>query len=353
MLRAVSTYRFLFLLWALLGLSSCMDYGPMDESDFEFGGGGVFVVNEGNFMFGNATLSYYDPDTKEVVNEAFSRSNGIALGDVAQSMTIHGGLAYVVVNRSGVIFVIDPASFKVARTIAGIPSPRYIHFLSDSKAYVTHLYSPKITILDPRSGTATGSVDARGHASTEQMVQWGRYVFTNCWSYDNKVLVIDSETDAVVDSITVGIQPSSLAIDRNGKLWVLSDGGYEGNPYGWEDPSLSKIDASTRQVERVFTLDRGSGARGLCMNGARDTLYYISRSVWRMGVGDDRLPLRPFISAGSTIFYSLGVDPSTSEVYLGDAIDYSQPGMVYRYNGMGELVNSFRAGINPGGFCFK
>ena len=28
--------------------------------------------------------------------------------------------------------------------------------------------------------------------------------------------------------LTVGIQPASLAMDRNNKLWTVTDGGYEG-----------------------------------------------------------------------------------------------------------------------------
>ena len=83
---------------------------------------------EGNYMYGNASLSYYDPDTRQVQNEVFARSNAFPIGDVVQSMVMHDGLGWVVVNNSGVIFAIDPATFREVRRITGFTSPRYIHF---------------------------------------------------------------------------------------------------------------------------------------------------------------------------------------------------------------------------------
>ena len=88
--------------------------------------------------------------------------------------------------------------------------------------------------------------------STEQMVQYGKYVFVNCWSYQNRILKIDTETDQVVDELIVGIQPTSLVMDKNYKLWTITDGGYEESPYGYETPSLYRIDAARFEIEKQF-----------------------------------------------------------------------------------------------------
>lgn len=345
---------------ATLGMVACMDYGPIAREEFDIGtgnaGAGLFITCEGNFMYGNASLSYYDPATGTVENEVFARANGIKLGDVAQSMVIRNGIGWIVVNNSGIIFAIDLHTFREIGRITGFTSPRYIHFLSDEKAYVTQLWDPRICIVDPKSCAITGYIQTDmtfQNGSTEQMVQYGKYVFTNCWSYQNRILVIDTETDEVCDRITVGIQPTSLALDKFGKIWTLTDGGYEGSAYGHEVPALYRIDAETRKIEKKFTFEADDSPSEITLNGTRDTLYFINRDIWRLPVDAERLPLRPFIPSRETLFYGLTVDPITSEVYVADAIDYVQQGVILRYSPEGLPLDEFKVGISPGAFCWN
>ncbi|MDD3038665.1 YncE family protein [Bacteroides sp.] len=343
------------LLLVFFAFASCMDYNPFEKKEFKVSGNGLFITNEGNFQYGNASLSYYNTENKEVDNDVFFRANGRKLGDVAQSMTVHDGKGYVVINNSGAVYVIDLQTFEILGGITKLTSPRYVHFVSDTKAYITDLYAPTITIFNPQTLQKTGYIDTKGHKSTEQMVQYGKYVFTNCWSYDNKILVIDTEKDEMVDEITVGVQPTSLTLDKYGKIWTITDGGYEGSPYGYEAPTLYKIDASTRTIEKTFTFKKGERASEVVLNGARDTLYFINEDIWCMDVTDTRIPVRPFLKSPnkSSIYYGLTIDPYTSEVYVADAIDYVQHGVIYRFTPEAVPVDTFKVGIIPGAFCFK
>lgn len=334
-------------------MASCMEYGPRPKEEMTLVEHGVFIVNEGNFTYGNASLSIYDTENESVENEVFIRTNGIKLGDVAQSMTIHGGKGYIVVNNSGIIFIINIDTYKITGEITGFTSPRHIHFISDDKAYVTDLYESRIAVINPAAREITGYIDTGGHKSTEQIIQWGKHVFVNCWSYDNTVLVIDTETDTVTAEIEVGMQPASMAIDKYGKLWVLCTGGYDGMPEGNETAALYRIDAASLETERKFYFGRDDSPRDLCVDGDGGTLYFINGSVWQMRVGDENLPTSPFVEERSTIYYAVAADPADGDVYIADAIDYRQPGMVYRYGAGGELKDSFKAGIIPGAFCFK
>lgn len=349
----------LLLCGALLcaALPGCMkwDYGTTEELSAP--SSGLFITNEGNFQYGNATLSFYDPATRQVENEVFRRANGFRLGDVAQSMTLRNGIGWIVVNNSHVIFAIDTETFREVGRITNLTSPRYIHFLSDEKAYVTQLWDNRIFIVDPRRYAVTGYIECPDmtmeSGSTEQMVQLGDYVYVNCWSYQNRILKIDARSDRVVGELKVGIQPTSLVADCRGRLWTITDGGYEGSPYGYEAPKLCCIDPERFAVEREFSFRLGDDASELRINGAGDRLYWINGDIWSMSVDDERLPVRPFIESRDTKYYGLTVDPSSGEVYVADAIDYQQQGIVYRYSAEGEPLDRFYVGVIPGSFCWK
>ena len=338
-------------------LCSCMkwEYGLVE--DFEASGEGLFITNEGNFQYGNASLSYYNPDTKKVENEIFYRANAMKLGDVAQSMIIRDGIGWVVVNNSHVVFAIDINTFKEVGRITNLTSPRYMHFVNDEKAYITQIWDNRIFIVNPKRYEITGYIECPNmtmeSGSTEQMVQYGKYVYVNCWSYQNRILKIDTETDQVVDQLTVGIQPTSLVLDKNNKLWTITDGGYEGSPYGHEAPSLYKIDAETFTIEKEFRFSFGDAPSEVQLNGSGDMLYWINNDIWAMSVYDTRVPVRPFLPYQGTIYYGLTVSPYNGDVYIADAIDYQQQGKIYRYSTDGELIDQFYVGIIPGAFCWK
>ena len=202
-------YNLMTLVAASFGmlLTGCMEWDYGKDEDFYIADEGLFITNEGNFQYGNATLSFYNPETKAIENEIFYRANAMKLGDVAQSMIIRDGIGWVVVNNSHVVFAIDIHTFKEVGRITNLTSPRYIHFISDEKAYVTQIWDNRIFIVNPKKYQITGYIECPNmtmeSGSTEQMVQYGKYVYVNCWSYQNRILKIDTETNQVVDELEV------------------------------------------------------------------------------------------------------------------------------------------------------
>lgn len=304
----------------------------------------VIVVNEGNFNGGNASISIYDTGTNKVVEDYFKEKNNVALGDVAQSITKINGDYYIVVNNSNKIVVCD-GDLKIKRTITGLLSPRYILGVSNQKAYVSDIYANAIHIVDINTGVKTGSINLPG--DTEQMVMLYGKVYV-CNTSKDKIYVIDAANNIITDSIVVGINASSLVLDKNDKLWVLSTGSSS------LTGRLSLIDPTTNSItwNQNFgsPLDRPSF---LCINGTKDTLYYsMNGGICRMSIGATILP-SVFISTTANI-YGLGVHPTRFEIYAADARDYVSRSKINIYSSSnGVSVNSFTAGFLSNGFYFE
>lgn len=343
-----------------------------EEEHFQDTGKGVFILNEGNYNSGNSTLSYYYPGEKRVENGIFLRSNDRKLGDTGQSMTLYNNTLFIAMENSGIVWGIDAETFRVKGQLTAAQTehminPRFVHIVNEGKAYVSDLYSPYITIFNPTTFQPLGSIhtgqpSANGYSSTENMVQYGNHVFTNCWSYSNKILAIDTRTDEVTDSIVLGSwQPKSMIVDARGKLWVLTDGGYHTGDESFGDnvPHLYRIDATTLEIEQDQALDTDEAGVQIAASPDKSVIYIVNNDIYRMGITDEHLPVRPFISAPTDSngrrhkLYAIGVNPHNGEIYVADAVDYAQSGTVYRYSAQGELIDRFRTGINPNGFAFK
>ena len=216
----------LVLLLAVFAQISCMkdDLSKDFEKNLKRYGKGIFIVSEGNFMYGNASISFYDAEKKEVLNDIFHNTNGLPLGDVAQSLTIQDSTAFIVVNNSGKVYMMNTNTFRYTGKITGLTSPRYLFIISSTKAYVSDLYAKSMAIMNPKTGIKIGTINVNNHNSqfyqhsTERMLLYGKYIYVNCHSFDNKILKIDIETDKLIDSLTVVKQPQSMVIDKNNKM---------------------------------------------------------------------------------------------------------------------------------------
>lgn len=319
---------------------------------------GLFVVNEGNWGSGNSTVSFYDPQTREISNEVFYLSNGMRLGDVAQAMTIDGNVAWIVVNNSNVVYAVDATTMKeLGRVESGLVSPRSVCVVSDDKIYVSQMYSDKIAVVDVHSYEVIDYITCKGLngeiSSTEDMVKKDGYVYVSCWSFQKEVLKVDISQDSVVNCLEVGVQPSRLLMDKAGKLWTLVDGGYEGNPVGYEAPQIVRIDPQSMTVDKRYTFELNDYISDICFNSTSDTLFWMKGDVYRMAISAETLPDEPFLKPEKGQYYAMSISPKKNELYLSDAIDYVQQGVVRRYDMKGVLLDVFEVGVCPGYFCWK
>lgn len=317
----------------------------------------IYVMCEGNYTTVPGTISAINADNNTVENNLFGAANsGAALGDVVESMLLKNGKSYIVVNNSNKIEVVNQSTFVSSATINGFNQPRYIIGGGNNKAYVTEYSSGLIgnlKVLDLNSNSIIKTIPL-GHGPENLISSSGKIFISNTGVYDfgsggvlddTSVMVFDPITEAIIDTIAVGVNPSAFVEDLNGKLWVICNGNYTG-----VNASLVKINPVSRTVESTVALPVAAGLARLAIDKTKSKIYFVlAGAVKQFDINSGNI-----IDLINRNFYSLAVDPVNGNLICGDARDFNSNGWIIRYPANSSAaIDSFEVGINPGNFCFE
>ncbi|WP_181304601.1 YncE family protein [Rufibacter sp. XAAS-G3-1] len=343
-----------YLLYVLLGSSTIFATSCDSDNDENTPKGayehGVFITNEGTFTSPDAEISFLSRDTKTLTPDVFQQVNNRPLGNAAQSTTFIGDRAYIAVNASEKIEVVNASTFASVGVINGLKIPRYMAALSNNKAYVTEYVgydffgytgTGRVSVLDLTTNTVTKTINV-GLLPEGLLIYNGKLYVAN--SSENTISVINTATEVVESTITVGESPKHLVLDANNKIWVLR-GGYS------SPGALVKIDPANNNALTSYDFAAGtSGAGFLTINGAKNTLYYsYGGKVYAMSTTATSAPGTALINRSP---YGLGVDPETNILYLGIG-GFTSNGWAVRYQPSGTVIDSFQVRIAPNGFTFR
>lgn len=347
------------LLSLLFLITSCTNEEDFPPLEFPLGAydNGVLILNQGGFGNGNASVSYLSNDLNTFQNNIFSVVNpSIILGDTAQDIGFYLNNAYIVINGSNKIEVVNRFTMKHIKTIdAGLNNPRYIVF-SRGKGYVTNWgngssnFDDYVAVINLNTNTVSETISiAEG---PERMVVANDKIYvahSGGFGFGNSVSVIDA-IDYNVTSIAVGDVPNSLEV-YNGTLFVLCGGkpSWSGSETGGK---LSKINLSNNSVSTIDFLSM-SHPSNIEIDGS--SMYYtIDSDVYKTTTSTATLPTTALFSTtaqGVYGIYSFAV--KNDKIYVGDAADYSSDGKVNVYSTSGVLKTSKTVGVIPAGFYFN
>ena len=306
----------------------------------------LFVINEGNYGGGNASISLYDIESATVQNQIYkSANNANLLGDVAMSLEIINDKGYVTINNSDKVVIIDLSTFKKIGEITGVNSPRFIKQVNENKAYITSLYADKIYVIDLTLNSVADTIQTGGW--NEELVVFNEKAFVV--NKDLNILqIIDVSTNTIIQTVSLGKSPNSVVLDANSNLWILCDGGFDE-----ENAKLIKVSTSDFTILTTFQFaDIQDYPEHLKINDAGDVLYFINQGVAKMSIDAVNLPSSVLILKNDRTLYGLGIDPQTEDIYISDAKDYVQEGQIYRYTLEGTEIDSFKVGLIPRTFTF-
>lgn len=328
---------------------------------------GFLILNQGGFGHNDASVSYVSSDFSIAQNDIFSVVNpSITLGDTGQDVGFNNEFAYIVLNASNKIEIVNRYTLKSVGSInSGLKNPRYIAF-ANGKGYVTNWGDGSVATDDY---VAVIDLTAKKVSSSIPVLEGPERIIANSgklyvahkggYSYGNKISVIDATSNAVSTTITVGDVPENMEI-KDGTLWVSCAGNpsYVSAPLTETAGKIVKVNIATNTVTSTIAYsDATKHLSNLVLNG-NDVYYTIDSDIYKMSATATALPTTSAFSTtaqGVYGVYSFAVHGS--HIYVGDAGDYQHNGKVYVYAlsspSIGTLEKTFSVGVIPAGFYFN
>ena len=316
---------------------------------------GIYILNEGGFSKSNASLTLYVPDSQKVYSDVFYAANGRSIGDVANDMVLHNGKAFIVVNNSHKIEVISTESHH-SLGVLQVPgsSPNKIAIVNATKGYITNLYKGTVTSFNPTTlADMNDSIRVGANPQGLLAVNGKVYVCNSGYGSDSTVSVIDAATDAVVATITVGAGPTDIGVDGDGEIFVRCSGYSDWSDPGKDTPgSIVIIDPSTDGVTSTIPLPLETYGHPSKMIVTKTGYGYVAviNGIAQFETVSNSIVNSQFSNRQA---YTIAYDEIDEKLYLTDAKDFVQNGMVYGINKSGAVTDSAVVGIIPGTIVFK
>jgi len=344
----------LSLLLLIFSLSSCKkEKIETPKGDYEKG---IYVVNQGIFTHGDASITYFSKDLSKKTDTVFRTVNpGMALGDVAQSIGFTEDKAYIVVNNSHKIEVVERGTMKKIVTMSSdLTNPRYFQAVDNNLAYVSCWGDTSdddddyLAVINTKTNTVSTTINVP--LGPEKITANDDYLFVahkGAYSTNNKISVVDLITKNIIATINVGDRPNSMII-KDSYLWVMC-GGEPAYTQNETAGKLYKIDLNNN-FSVVQTLDFATTEHPDFLTVNENSLYYyLNGKIYKMDIADTSLPTSEVISKAN-VYYMQAHD---GKLFVTDAT-YTAEGHLNVYDlSNNQAIISKTVGFYPGDLGFN
>src|SRR5688500_3479891 len=112
-------------------------------------------------------------------------------------------------------------------------------------------------------------------------------------------VVLGGNNDKIVDNITVRGEPEWVQKDKDGNIWVLTDGRLVN-----ESSALYCLNPATHQIIKTYLFtDKTKVVSELKLDGKAETLYFIYGDIYKTSINDINPEM--IVPANGKHFYAL------------------------------------------------
>ncbi|MBP4141802.1 hypothetical protein J3S90_08290 [Flavobacterium sp. P4023] len=301
---------------------------------------GVIVLNEGNFGTPNGSVSFISNDYA-VINNIFGIENSNKpLGDVVQSLSFSEDKAFIVVNNSNTVEVVNRYTFKSIATITDqIKNPRYSVVLN-GKLYVTNAKTKSVNVYDAKTYNFLEVIAVNKVVEKIITANGKLYITNGAYGSGTSVTVINPQINNAMSSITVENGVNAIE-EKSGSVYVLS-----GNA---EKSKLYKIN-TTNDTATAIESTVLKNAKNMDIDGEK--IYYtVGNNAYVMALNATSFSEAPLFSipdGGYFTFYAFNV--IDGKIYSANVNGFTAAGTVKIFSSTGAELKSVTVGMGPNGF---
>lgn len=343
--------RYINFLIVLVFFSACKEAPKLDPLAPPFMSNGLLVLNEGLFQQNSSSLSWIDFQSGMVSNQLFEQRANRSLGDTGNDLQRYGNKMYIVVSVSSTLEVLDANLLtplkQIEMTSGGTAKqPRSICF-HNGYAYIS-CYDGFVDVLDTANLEIVQRIPVGLNPEGLTVANNKLYVSNsgglNTPQMDSTVSVVDLNSWSELDKIVVGQNPGGLMTDAQGDVYVIVRGNYGNNP-----SRMKRIDSSLDEVVESFSFD----VSGFSTFNDKLLLSYFDFNSQQSAIHlfnpfTETIDEANYIDcSGITTLYGIHYHIESNQIFISDAMGYTNSGYVRVFTANGDYLKSYSVGLNP------
>jgi len=303
---------------------------------------GYFITNEGNFGVPNADVTFITKDLSLMQNDIYKANNANEnLGDVLQTITYNGDSAYLLLNNSNKIQVVNRYTFKKTGEITSqLNNPRYMA-IANNMLYVSNdQYNGPKSVNVYKTSDLSFVKKINFSDTVERVVAAGGNIFIQnaTYSYGNTITKINTNTNEIEGTpITLPTGNINKTIAYNNNVYAIAEG--TANSYIYQISSAGAIVKTT-------TLTGIANGTNLQIDNGR--FFFSSyNKIYSMELNATAAPTTPIITAvdGGQYFTLYGFSVVDGRIFTSDVKNFTEASEISVYTTSGTFITKFKAGI--------
>lgn len=306
---------------------------------------GILMSNEGNFGTPNADVTFVSNDLSSVAQQIYkTNNNNENLGDVLQHISFYSDYAFLVLNNSNKVKVVDRFGFKkVAEITEQLTQPRYITF-AEKKVFITN-DNKYVNVYDANNLAFIKRLNLNDTA--ERIVTAGNNVFVQnaAWGYGNKITYINGNDATINSQITLANGQIQKIISDGTFVYAITSDSTAPDSYIYQ---ISSAGAITKTIQLTGI------AKATNLTIDNNKFYFTSgMKIYGMGLYNSSIPTTPIVTATESAPYSglYGFEVLGGRIFTSDAQGFTADSKVTVYDATsGATIKVIDAGRGTNGF---